>query len=102
MTGQGEPREQGPMSQTSPRSNSAGERVALAGIAAVVVVTVLLGALAPNRSGPAPRTAADDPGCLEWSDGCQVCQRWPDGPSCSLPGIACEPGALRCLRRGDG
>lgn len=90
------------MSQTSPPSNSAGERIAAAGIAAVVVVTVLVGALAPRRAELASRTAADDPDCLEWTDGCQVCQRWPEGVSCSLPGIACQPGEVRCLRRGDG
>lgn len=90
------------MSKTPRNPASSSERLALAGIAAVVSMTVLIGVLAPNRAGPVAQTAADDPGCLEWSNGCQVCQRWPDGTSCSLPGIACEPGALRCLRRSDG
>jgi hypothetical protein len=35
--------------------------------------------------------------CAEWSDGCAVCQRRPDGSAaCSLPGIACEPTSLAC------
>jgi len=102
LTGRPEPREQGCMSQTPHRPTSPSERLALAGIAALTLVTVLIGALAPGGHGPAPRTVADDPTCLEWSDGCQVCKRWPDSVACSLPGIACEPGAQRCLIRNDG
>ncbi|WP_336489344.1 hypothetical protein [Methylobacterium nigriterrae] len=74
-----------------------------AGIAALVAATVLIGALAP---GGGPHGAASDPredtACLEWSDGCRVCQRQAEGSACSLPGIACTPSAERCLRHSGG
>ena len=90
------------MALSSPRSDSSSERIAAAGIVAVVVGTVLLGALLPGRPGAAARSVADDPACLEWTDSCRVCQRGAEGTACSLPGIACEPGPLRCLRSGNG
>lgn len=90
------------MSQTPHPSTSSGERLALVGIVVVTLATVLIGALAPGGHAPGPRKVADDPSCLEWSDGCQVCKRWPEGVACSLPGIACEPGLQRCLIRSDG
>ena len=72
-------------------------------IVALVAATVLLGALVP---GPAPHHAAAQPGedaaCLEWSDGCRVCQRNAEGAACSLPGIACTPSQDRCLRQSGG
>ena len=50
--------------------------------------------LAPARWPPP--TAA----CLEWTDGCRVCQRAPNGEaSCSNVGIACVPKAEECTRR---
>lgn len=90
------------MAQSSPRTDSSGERIAALGIVALVVGTVLLGALLPGHEPATPRTVAEDPACLEWTDGCSVCQRWPDGTACSLPGIACEPGPQRCLRPRNG
>lgn len=42
-----------------------------------------------------------DPTCLEWSNGCQTCQKQ-DGAgalACSTPGIACTPGKIVCQRR---
>jgi len=33
--------------------------------------------------------------CREWSDGCAVCLR-SDAVHCSLPGVACLPGAIAC------
>ncbi len=56
---------------------------------------------------PAPSTtsmpgyAAADPGCLEWANGCQTCQRQDaaGAPACSTPGIACTPGKIVCQRR---
>lgn len=90
------------MRETPSRTSSSGERIAALGIAAVVVATVLLGVLLPDRTVKAPQAVADDPACLEWTDGCSVCQRWPDGTACSLPGIACEPGPQRCLRPRNG
>lgn len=71
----------------------------------LVAATVLIGALpsgAPGgRSGtpsgaPAP---SEDASCAEWSDGCRVCLRRAGGTACSLPGIACTRGEVRCLRR---
>ncbi|GJD36128.1 hypothetical protein [Methylobacterium aerolatum] len=90
------------MPETSHRPSSSGERVAAGGIVAVVVATVLAGVLLPNRAPDGARAVADDPSCLEWSDGCSVCQRLPEGQACSLPGIACEPGPQRCLRPARG
>lgn len=90
------------MSQTPIRPNTPTERLALIGIAVVVAATVVIGALAPS-SHPSPNvTVADDPTCTEWSDGCQVCSRRPEGIACSLPGIACVPSGERCLVRNDG
>ena len=78
------------------------ERLALIGIAVVVAVTVVIGALAPSSHPPSSVKVADDPACIEWSDGCQVCSRRPEGIACSLPGIACVPSGERCLTRNDG
>jgi hypothetical protein len=84
---------------------------------AIAVATVLVGALAagggreevapPAATAPpaagAPPVAAvapdKDPACIEWTDGCVVCQRTPQRPACSTPGIACTRGPLTCLRR---
>ena len=43
--------------------------------------------------------AAPDPACAEWTDGCVVCARRPEGLACSTPGIACTRGRIQCLRR---
>jgi hypothetical protein len=72
---------------------------------AIAVATVLVGALAAGggREEVAPPVAAvapdKDPACIEWTDGCVVCQRTPQRPACSTPGIACTRGPLTCLRR---
>ena len=40
---------------------------------------------------------AANPTCAEWTDGCIVCLKGTsDAPSCSLPGIACEPKPAAC------
>ena len=51
-------------------------------------------AQAPAGASPlAPPAAA----CLEWTDGCRVCQRAAGGQaSCSNVGIACVPKAVSC------
>ena len=72
------------------------------GIAALVAATVLLGVLLPNRAPHGPVSPAEDAACAEWGDGCSVCRRQAEGPACSLPGIACTPGPLRCLQRVGG
>ncbi len=72
------------------------------GVAALVLAAVLISSLASGGGHP-PVTAmapAADPSCAEWTDGCRVCQRLPDGPACSLPGIACTLGQQECLRHG--
>jgi hypothetical protein len=72
---------------------------------AIAVATVLVGALAAGggREEVAPPVAAaspdKDPACAEWTDGCVVCRRTPQGPACSTPGIACTRGPLTCLQR---
>ena len=86
----------------SPASRSSSGTLAAWGIAILVVATVLLGELLPARHPAAVRSVADDPACLEWTDGCRVCQRLAEGPACSLPGIACQSVEPRCLRHRDG
>jgi hypothetical protein len=39
------------------------------------------------------------PNCSEWTDGCVICVRRPEGLACSTPGIACTRGKLQCLKR---
>jgi hypothetical protein len=54
---------------------------------------------APARASASP-LAAPSAACLEWTDGCLVCQRTPNGEaSCSNVGIACVPKAEECTRR---
>jgi hypothetical protein len=41
-----------------------------------------------------------EPLCLEWTDGCRVCQKPATGEAvCSNIGVACLPQAPRCTRR---
>ena len=55
---------------------------------------------APAQHRTPTPPAAPNAACLEWTDGCRVCQRAPDGePSCSNVGIACVPKAEECTRR---
>jgi hypothetical protein len=56
------------------------------------------------RPAPAPPAASifvpPEPACLEWTDGCRVCQKPPTGEvACSNVGPACLPQAPRCTRR---
>jgi hypothetical protein len=54
-------------------------------------------ATAPASAGP---LKGPDASCLEWTDGCRVCQRAANGQaSCSNVGIACVPKAEECTRR---
>ncbi|MEA3028341.1 MAG: hypothetical protein QOF91_3626 [Alphaproteobacteria bacterium] len=54
----------------------------------------------PAAPASATPLAAPSPACLEWTDGCRVCQRTPNGEaSCSNVGIACVPKAEECTRR---
>ena len=55
-----------------------------------------------QRAAPASAAplAAPNPTCIEWTDGCRVCQRAANGEtSCSNVGIACVPKAEECTRR---
>jgi hypothetical protein len=54
----------------------------------------------PAAPANATPLAAPNPTCLEWTDGCRVCQRAANGEaSCSNVGIACAPKAEECTRR---
>ena len=58
----------------------------------------------PARPKPAPPPNASifappDATCVEWTDGCRVCQKAASGEAtCSNPGIACIPKAARCTK----
>jgi hypothetical protein len=55
---------------------------------------------AAPASPAAAKPAGTDAACLEWTDGCRVCQRAANGEvSCSNVGIACVPKAEECTRR---
>ncbi len=63
----------------------------------VVTFSVLAGSGAFGMRAPGQDTTPG-PACAEWTNGCVVCRRTPEGLACSTPGIACSPGAQRCLR----
>jgi hypothetical protein len=55
---------------------------------------------AAPASPTAAKPAGPDATCLEWTDGCRVCQRAANSEvSCSNVGIACVPKAEECTRR---
>jgi hypothetical protein len=64
--------------------------LAIGGIVAVMVA----GARAGREAQEEPEIAAS---CTEWTDGCVICRRGVEGPSCSTPGIACVRTAPVCL-----
>ena len=63
-------------------------------LVAVVAATALQGSPGPRAAGAPPSAA-----CREWTDGCVVCARTPEGQACSTPGIACTRGPVQCLKR---
>ncbi|WP_445502227.1 hypothetical protein [Microvirga sp. G4-2] len=63
---------------------------------AVTMLAVLAGAFAEMPE--AGQGAVREPSCSEWTDGCIVCARTPQGLACSTPGIACVRQAPRCLK----
>lgn len=87
---------------TQPEQTTSNGTLAAWATVILVVATVLLGALLPARHGAQAPPVAEDLRCLEWTDGCRVCQRLAEGPACSLPGIACTTGEMRCLHRAGG
>ena len=73
-------------------------------IAAVAAGTIALAHLLPSAAGrsggPSTQSFADrEPTCSEWTDGCIVCQRTEQGPSCSTAGAACVRKDVQCLKR---
>jgi hypothetical protein len=56
---------------------------------------------AAPASPAAAKPAGPDATCLEWTDGCRVCQRTAANSevSCSNVGIACTPKTEECTRR---
>ena len=78
------------------------EIVTLLAVLVIVVATIAVGGLAGREAphaGAVPVSVEEDQGCAEWTDGCIVCQRTPQGPACSTPGIAWTRKAPECLRR---
>lgn len=67
-------------------------------LAAIVALVIVAFAVAAGASAPAPEQTTQDPACSEWTDGCIVCARTPQGLACSTPGIACVRQAPRCLK----
>ncbi len=52
----------------------------------------------PAEEKPVAAYGDDNPACVEWTDGCMVCKRGPDGePACSTVGTACLPAAVACM-----
>ena len=55
---------------------------------------------ATPASPAAAKPTGPDATCLEWTDGCRICQRTAGGEvSCSNVGIACVPKTEECTRR---
>lgn len=64
------------------------------------VPPVPMAAQAAPQVPAANSLASPDPACVEWTDGCQVCQRQPDNKiACSNTEIACQLQEPRCARR---
>ena len=66
-------------------------------VALLVAAFAIIAGAGLNSQAPA-QGSTPGPSCAEWTDGCVVCRRVPEGLACSTPGIACTPGAQRCLR----
>jgi len=68
-------------------------------LAAIIALMIVAFAVAAGASTPArSESVAGEPTCSEWTDGCIVCSRSPQGLACSTPGIACVRQAPRCLK----
>jgi hypothetical protein len=64
----------------------------------VAIVSALAAAAFAVLVGFASSSPAALASCQEWTDGCVVCARRPEGLACSTPGIACVTGPVQCLR----
>jgi len=78
-----------------PRDEALAVSLAILTALLVTMTAVLAGTLQAPR--PA-QGAVPEPACSEWTDGCIVCARTPQGLACSTPGIACVHQAPRCLK----
>lgn len=79
-------------------------------LVAGLVVLALAGAAwaqlpAPQTPPPGPSVPVGEPptgvqatDCRESSNGCQVCLGDVRSGRCSMPGIACQPSAWRCIK----
>lgn len=76
-----------------------GEALAIS-LACVIAILIVAFAAFVGVVTPASEQAgqAGAPACSEWTDGCIVCARRPEGLACSTPGIACTRSAPRCLK----
>jgi hypothetical protein len=72
------------------------EAIALS-IAGIIAFLVVAFAVFAGVTTPVSERSAT-PACSEWTDGCVVCARRPEGLACSTPGIACTRSAPKCLR----
>ncbi len=73
--------------------------ITLSALVVLLVVTFAVLAGAGAFGGPqAAQGVAAEPACAEWTDGCVVCSRTPQGLACSTPGIACTRGQPQCLK----
>ena len=73
--------------------------LALAGPASATDLPLKPARPAPAAPAKAAPFAAPTAACLEWTDGCRVCQRTNGEVSCSNVGIACVPKTEECTRR---
>ncbi len=67
-------------------------------LAAIIALLIVAFATVAAISLPGHEQTAQEPACAEWTDGCVVCARSPQGLACSTPGIACVRQAPRCLK----
>ena len=78
---------------------NANEPLAVTIAIAVALAVVTLAVITAGLIGrPVAGGAAGLPSCAEWTDGCVVCARQPEGLACSMPGIACVRGPVQCLK----
>ena len=81
----------------SRRDDITGFALVLIIVLGTVALAHVLPAARPIGPPSTPASFDKEPTCAEWTDGCIVCQRTDEGLACSTPGIACSPGAQRCL-----
>jgi hypothetical protein len=68
-------------------------------VALAVTAFAVLAGTGVFAAAPAAQNNTPPPGCSEWTDGCVICVRRPEGLACSTPGIACTRGRQQCLKR---